>query len=392
MTVKIRYRPLAAILGTLAFCGIAWQVNSMGTAPPSDISLVKEGVKQRLESLPKPSETGPHPKAVCESHTHEFGTMALNSTGRHVFTIRNEGQAPLVIKQGLKSCKCTVAEVQAVTIPEGKSCEIPITWDLREIDETFYQIIHFHTNDPETETVSLSIKGRVAPNVIVDPKHTWDLGEIERDNGARLRGGVVSPLTDQLQVLEIKCGDPNLKFEQVPMTHTELEEVWAKSGSWIDVDASEMKTSGVFRVPFYIVTNQEDSKVIACVATGRRDGPVRVIPRGDATWKQDARVLDLGNFLAAQGKSIKLSLFLAQEHRTKLTLLDAKTTIPGLKVQLKPAQSDDNAAATYYELEVAIAPGSPPLARTKADPGFILLTTDNPELSEWRMEIHAISN
>ena len=379
-------------VGTVLLCTLAaaWQVQS--SSKPSTVERLKRDVRLLASELPQPSPQGPHPKAVCDEATHEFGTMAANSSGRHVFTIRNEGEAPLKIKQGLKSCKCTKAEKKEEVIAPGGSCEIPVTWDMREIDENFSQVIHFHTNDPEEMTITLTVQGRVAPPVIVHPRNTWDLGAVDRENAEKFRGGIVSPLDDKLGKPEIKCSDPNVKFECTPMTAEELAEVWAKSGYWIDVTYEGTQGDGPFRVPFYISTGRDDVKVIACVVKGQRIGPIRVVPRGDVIWEPDNRVMDLGSFARAEGRTGVLHLFPARGKLRDFTILDAKTTVPGLKVTLTPGEKVDGAPPKFYELRIDVAPGSPPLSRTKADPGLLMLTTDHPDLPEWKLQIHAISN
>src|SRR5262245_54569687 len=42
----------------------------------------------------------------------DFGTQNPNSTARHDFTIRNTGTAPLKLRVGSTTCKCTVSDVK----------------------------------------------------------------------------------------------------------------------------------------------------------------------------------------------------------------------------------------------------------------------------------------
>ena len=47
-------------------------------------------------SLPSPSKSGPHPKAVLVGGDEfDFGIMEQGQESQHVFVIRNDGEAPL---------------------------------------------------------------------------------------------------------------------------------------------------------------------------------------------------------------------------------------------------------------------------------------------------------
>ena len=49
---------------------------------------------------PKIADKPPFPKAAIDATVFDFGTMHVCETGRHKFTIRNIGQAPLIIRRG----------------------------------------------------------------------------------------------------------------------------------------------------------------------------------------------------------------------------------------------------------------------------------------------------
>jgi hypothetical protein len=56
---------------------------------------------RRDEDLrPKIADKPPFAKAAVDATVFNFGTMSVCETGRHKFTIRNIGQAPLIIRRG----------------------------------------------------------------------------------------------------------------------------------------------------------------------------------------------------------------------------------------------------------------------------------------------------
>jgi len=49
---------------------------------------------------PKIADKPPFPKAAVDATVFDFGKMNVDETGKHKFTIRNTGQAPLIIRRG----------------------------------------------------------------------------------------------------------------------------------------------------------------------------------------------------------------------------------------------------------------------------------------------------
>jgi len=79
------------------------------------------------------------PKAVVAGgQVHDFGVMEADAVGSHVFVLRNEGNAPLEVRQGDATCKCTVGLIgtksdkekgeQYVEIPPGESTQVTLEW------------------------------------------------------------------------------------------------------------------------------------------------------------------------------------------------------------------------------------------------------------------------
>src|SRR6185369_10235732 len=73
---------------------------------------VKQVSKDPAEDFPPVSKAPPYPKAVMDETEFEFGRMEVGEERSHVFMIRNEGDAPLIIKQGPTTCQCTVGSVE----------------------------------------------------------------------------------------------------------------------------------------------------------------------------------------------------------------------------------------------------------------------------------------
>src|SRR5262245_14260200 len=100
------------------------------------------------------------PEAVAPQRDHDFGIMDPMTEGTHDFVIRNEGVAPLRLKVGPTTCKCTVAGVADREIMPGASTTVTLAWN------TGHQIYYSHsatifTNDPHNDKFEFRLHGKV---------------------------------------------------------------------------------------------------------------------------------------------------------------------------------------------------------------------------------------
>src|SRR5262245_45002377 len=74
--------------------------------------------------MPPLSETGPYPKTVVDRTEFDFGRMEVGDAQSHEFTIRNEGEAPLILKKGPTTCLCTISDIPNNRVDPGKSATV----------------------------------------------------------------------------------------------------------------------------------------------------------------------------------------------------------------------------------------------------------------------------
>lgn len=95
--------------------------------------------------------------------TYNFGTIAeADGLASHVFTIKNEGEKPLVITRITASCGCTQPEWSKEPIAPGKTSEIKVTYDPKGRPGPFYKTISIYSNG-KNGSFNLAIKGNVTP-------------------------------------------------------------------------------------------------------------------------------------------------------------------------------------------------------------------------------------
>ncbi len=104
---------------------------------------------------------GPQPHMVAPAPNYDFGTVLEGDPVKHEFTIKNTGQADLVIGHVQTSCGCTVAQSDKKRLAPGEETQLPVTFDTRHERGHASRRIDVYTNDPQTPDLALEIQGVV---------------------------------------------------------------------------------------------------------------------------------------------------------------------------------------------------------------------------------------
>ena len=80
----------------------------------------------------------------------------------HIFKIKNDGDAPLVVTKVVASCGCTTPDWTKEPIAPGKTGEIKVTYDPTGRPNAFAKTISVYSNG-KTSSYVLTIKGNVIP-------------------------------------------------------------------------------------------------------------------------------------------------------------------------------------------------------------------------------------
>ena len=105
---------------------------------------------------------GKYPKFDFQETSYDFGTVNEGDIVNHIFKFTNTGEAPLVIKNAVASCGCTVPSWPKEPIAPGANGEIEVNFNSKGKPNQQTKTITITANtDP---TISrLTIKGMVTP-------------------------------------------------------------------------------------------------------------------------------------------------------------------------------------------------------------------------------------
>ena len=119
-------------------------------------------------------------KATFDKKTHEFGVVLWKHPATAVFTVKNDGDKPLVISNVTTSCGCTVADWTKEPIAPGATGKVLAVFDAKALGH-FYKDISVYCNASDLP-IYLMINGEVS----ADPKnytmtHPYEIGAIRLD-------------------------------------------------------------------------------------------------------------------------------------------------------------------------------------------------------------------
>jgi hypothetical protein len=72
---------------------------------------------------------GPLPVAVFNATTHDFGVIKEGDVVNYSFSVKNTGEAPLLIENARPSCGCTVPDWTKTPIPPGGTGFVKVKFD-----------------------------------------------------------------------------------------------------------------------------------------------------------------------------------------------------------------------------------------------------------------------
>ena len=146
------------------------------------------------------------PKMTVPSKIVDLGVVAQGIKADAVFRLANEGSADLLVRSVRPTCGCTVADYDKEIAP-GATGEIKAKLDTAGFSGPITKSILVMTNDPDTPSLTLVIKGDVQPFVELLPR------PLVRFNATQFAGAtesvkVVSETTEVFKITKVESSVP----------------------------------------------------------------------------------------------------------------------------------------------------------------------------------------
>jgi len=380
---------IALVSVGVALSAVSWLSRSGSSASVSSADSAVQSPTKKAENPLKISKTGPYPKAVLENGMHEFGSIELGQTGRHIFVIRNEGDAPLELTKGLVQCKCTVPEIPKdtiISVAPGDVFELPMTWKPEEPIEEFHQMAQIWTNDPDNQELELHVKGAVERLFYLLPRGEWQVNRADGDEAFQFGGVLMSPLMDEFQIVDYRSSTDALTVEFVPFSEEDLKVDNMKCGYRIRGSITGAAPVGKFRETLTLVTDMAEGREITISLAGIFPGPFSILGKD---WLGSLMQLKLGDIKASEGRTSQLVMFVTREEEP-IELEVKEANPPFLQLEIERDETFNVPSREKFLLTFTVPPGSPQGSWHGDDAATIIVGTNRKNAPELELGVEMV--
>ena len=153
------------------------------------------------------------PRIVCDEPNYDFGERDNTEFVEHDYPIRNEGTLSLEIRNVHASCGCTAVKPSQDVIPPGGEASIRARLDLRGRNGLQQKTITVQSNDPDTPTLTLQLKGTAIQPLRAQPSALF-FGRIGPAD-ARSRICEIISARGPIQITSLRSDHPGLLLKQL---------------------------------------------------------------------------------------------------------------------------------------------------------------------------------
>ena len=317
----------------------------------------------------------PRPKLSVDKTEFDFGTMPPLTMGSHAFVLHNAGTAPLRLKLGPTTCKCTLSGLGQSVLEPGEQASVTLHWNSGR---------HFHfehsatlyTDDPNRRSLDLVIRGQVVTHIDTDVAEVV-IPPQEPDTPGAASVLVFSQTWDRFDVTTIECTLPGATCELEPFDPQSARHLSAKSVQRLRLTVPGDRAAGDFSGLVRMTVVGPDQ------VEHRAELPVHgsMLPRMSIFGGQtDANGnVDLGSLAEGNGKRIKL-LLKVRDHEARLDHVRISTSPAFLEARVVPRAESQKLG--LYDLEIAVPATAPPLQFRGNPRGEVHIDTGHPRLGK----------
>lgn len=329
-----------------------------------------------------------HPRVAVEETKHDFGFLDAAEECAHRFTIRNEGDAPLMLERGPTTCKCTLSHLADKPIPPGASAEIRVASKTEGKVGFFSHSATIYTNDPDRSSVRLTITGTIRTFLGSSPEKL-SFAEIRKGQSQSGEAILYSQVWPEFEIAEVKPSLEGITWEVEPADPAALEELNARSGYKLHVTIPpDLPESGLFWESLAITATsnkaekEEDAeRTYEFQITGKVPARITMYGRNLMSFK----LLDIGTVSRGKQKREIVSMKVQDDHRNlQIKKITAAPEFLDVRVTPYSPEKDD---LGLYRVEVIVPADAPVCNFMGTSPGEIEIETDHPNIPVLRLKV-----
>lgn len=314
--------------------------------------------------------------------TYTFDVMPVMATGQHVFTIKNIGDADLMLRQGESTCQCTVGELTDGALKPGESTEVTLKWTPKSPSDEFRHSAIIQTNDPRQPKISLTVQGKVITDSRISPP-SLQFGDMSVTESRSASFKVFGFINKNVKIARMKLlyegSADHFETEVRDLTPEEVaNEVNAHSGVMVTVTLKPGMPLGDFTQTVRFETNRENAKPQEVTITGRIVGEITFLALG-SPFNTRNRVLTMGLIKSEEGASSKVHLVTKGEHAKDVKFSVDESTLPeGLQVEFSEPKELGGGKSMLHPILLTIPKDTAPVNHTASKAAKIVLQTTHP--------------
>jgi hypothetical protein len=337
-----------------------------------------------VEAVAFPEKAAPAPRAFVPQREHDFGRMDPHSSGKHAFEIKNSGNAPLELKLGETSCKCTLSGLDKNSLAPGEVARVTLEWNTgRTPLPEFAQSATVLTNDSLNKRIELIVQGKVKTDAGLDVEEIA-LPALAPDAEGAFDFLVYSQMWDEISVHEVTGNLPKLEWDAEPIAVGDVPALAALAVQRVRVRFARPVELGQFmeELRIRVVPAAEEARAIDLYLPVRGSAIRRL-----AIYSPDideSGLIDLG--INPQGKARSATLLL-KIRDPEPSIQQAKVDVSPDFLQAKLVPPADGESAGLYRLVVEL-PADAPTGQFRSNPlGYIRLDTGHPRIGVVELKV-----
>lgn len=304
------------------------------------------------------------PKAVAVEPIKDVGFVTKGEMASNEFVIRNDGDAPLELREVRAACGCTVADYDKVIAP-GKTGKVRVTVDTKSFNGPTAKGVTVYTNDPAAPTLELTVRADVGQFIKIKPGYARFISVQGEEKEGKIVQTLWTPDKSPLEIVKVESPYPYLKVRFWEAKPEERLAENADQQQWkVEVHLSNDAPVGPLTEPVNVHTKHSKQKLVQIPVSGFVRPVMAVTPpvvdMGQVTGKEPVKFsLNVRNFATEPikvtgiaGEGINAKIEPVQEGREyqvqvtfqpdakgpvngKLTLTTDSQKVPRIEVQLK---------------------------------------------------------
>jgi len=306
------------------------------------------------DNVPTP---GPTPIAVVDEMEADLGTLDPSEELVKLFTIRNEGEAPLELQRGGTSCTCTMSVLPDEPIRPGEAATVRVSTKSEDKEGSFSHTATVLTNDPENPRLVFRVRGEFRTLIAFDPPKTI-LSSLDRDKSTAIEAVVYSQVFRDFELESISSTLDGLVWDVSPAIEPVLKGLKARCGYQLRLTLPPGLQPGHFLESLTVRARSADDPPKVSEATHTILGSV--LPCVTMTGKKFGvgQTFNLGPLRCWEGAKERFTLTVRDDHRS-LEIKSIEVTPDFLQVEVVPMLPDKPASGLYW-VTVVIPKDAPP--------------------------------